>query len=203
MDRKTLESKGLTAELIEFIMSENGKDVQAEKGKTKQAVDDAIMAATAPLNNQIAELDKQNKEFQTTIQNAAGIDEKAKTEIAKIQADNKAALKKMKDEFEAETAKVKREADTKEFLSRLSRKFVTPETARAFEARINEALIDKANEGKSRADIFAALSVGDDGKERTDIYVADNGTKPPEAAGKTNPPPSKNSDPFIAGFDGS
>ena len=45
MHRKELEEKGLTKEQADFVMAENGKDVQAEQTKAKESV----AAATKPL----------------------------------------------------------------------------------------------------------------------------------------------------------
>lgn len=178
MERKELEAKGLTPEQIEFIMAENGKDIKAEQTKAKTMLTTAIAEAVKPLNDQIETLAIQAGEYQEVIKNSNGVDEEAKKQMEELQKTHTQALKEAKQSHEAELTKLRREAETREFFSSLNRKFITPETQRAFEQRVNEALSDKINEGKSRSDIFTALTKGEDGKERTDIFVPDTTAKP-------------------------
>jgi len=185
MDRHELEKKGLTKDMIDFVMAENGKDVQAEQAKAKAD----IATAVKPLNEQVAELTKQNKEFQETIKSTAGVDASAKAEIERLQKEHEAKIKEIQKAHDDKFQALKREADTKEFIRGLGKKFVTPETEKVFEDRLNAALADKAYEGKNRDDILAVLTLGADGKERTDIYAASTDTKPPAATGATGGAP--------------
>lgn len=190
MDRKALETQGLTSEQLEFVMAENGKDVQAEQAKAKQAMAEAISKAEAPLKAQLEKLTTQNGELQKAVEGSAGIDEKAKAEMANLAKEHKKAMDELAKKHEDDLAGLRREADTKEFFQTLGKKFVTPETQKAFETRINEALLDKSYEGKNRSDLLAILTLGEDGKERTDIYApaGSDTTRPPAATGDTNPP---------------
>ena len=92
----------------------------------------------------------------------------------------------------SELAKLKRETETREFFAGLGKKFITPETQKAFEQQINDALTDKAYEGRNRADILAILTKDKDGKERSDIYAAESTAKP-GATGQTGGLPASGS----------
>jgi hypothetical protein len=175
MEKKHLEEKGLNAEQIEFVLAENTKDTAK---------------ATKPLTDKIAAMEKQAGEYEEKLKGVEGLDEKAKADLDKIQKEHAAAIKKMKEDSEVEIGKMKREAETKEFFAGLGKKFVTPETAAAFEAKLNDALADKAYEGKNRKDIFDLLIKDADGKDRADIFAAT--TAPPTVTGGTNPPPGGN-----------
>lgn len=193
MERAELEKLGLTKEQIDSVMAENGKDIKAEREKAKSVMEKAVADAANPLNEQLAERDKQIEELGEKIKNSSGIDEKAKTEIAELNKAHASKLKEMQTCHETELSKLKRETETREFFSGLSRKFITPETARAFEQRMNEALTDKAYEGKNRQDILAILVKGEDGKERADIYTPEQISRPTAASG-TNPIPNGGGD---------
>jgi len=199
MQRKELEDKGLTKEQVDFVMAEHGKGVKTEQDKAKTAQDaavkEAVEAAVKPLNEQISAHSTQVKELEEKIKSSTGVDEKAKKELEELQKVHAAALKEMEGKqketikaHENELAKLKREAETREFFSGLGKKFITPETQKAFEQRVNEALADKAYEGRNRADILAILTKGDDGKERTDIYVPDTTVKPVATGGTGDVP---------------
>jgi len=194
MNRKELETKGLDKEQIEYILAENGKDIQAEKDKNKlekEKSETELLNAKKSLENEIETLKKQNEEFKEKINSASGIDEQSKKDIENLQKEHENELKKLRKEFEIESSKIKREADTKEFFKSLEKKFATPETEKAFEERLNSALEDKSNEGKNRQEIFEALIKNEKGEERADIFMIE-GTKPPEAGGATKPLPEGN-----------
>jgi len=198
MHRKDLETQGLTKEQIDFVMAEHGKALQTEQEKSKNVLAAAVADAVKPLNERLTEREAQIKELDEKIKSSSGVDEKSKAELAELAKTHAAKLKELETKHKeletahaGELAKLKREAETKEFFGGLGKRFVTPETAAAFEAKLNAALADKAYEGKNRKDIFGMLIKGEDGKDRTDIFAAgdSNMTKPPAAVGGTNPAP--------------
>ena len=188
MKRKFLEEQGFTKEQIDAIMAEHGKAVTEASAKAA----DELTKATASHQTQIAKLEKQNEEFQAAIASNAGLDAESKKKIEDMQKEHDKQLKELKNGFDNETAKLRREADTKEFLRGLGKEFANLETQNSIEARMNEALTDKAYEGKNRADILPELIKGEDGKERTDIWALPdtNKTAPPETGGSTKPIPA-------------
>jgi len=206
MERASLEKLGLTKEQVDAVMTENGKDIKAEQDKAKTAQDtavkDAVAVATKPLNETITKNAEQVKELEDKIKASGGVDEKSKKEIEELQKTHAAALKEIQDkqneaakEHEAALAKLRRENETREFFAGYGKKFITPETQKAFEQRINECLTDKAYEGRNRADILAIITKGEDGKERTDIYAPPDTTSKPPVTGDTTSPPGDGAPP--------
>ena len=110
-----LEAKELSAEQIDFIMSEHGKMLQAEQAKSKEAVEKSIKS----LNEQIAALDKQNKKYQESLNNSESLDAKAKEEIEKLQKEHNAKIKELQLASNDEIAKIRREGETKDFFCRI------------------------------------------------------------------------------------
>jgi septal ring factor EnvC (AmiA/AmiB activator) len=161
MKKDQLQALGLTDEQIESVLTANGKDVQREQ------------KAAAELNKQIETLTAQAKELSDKVAGAAGADEKFKGEIAELKAAHEKALKDAKTGYDAEVARLARENETKSFIGGLNRKFVNDMTAAHFERLLNDAVADQKNAGKNRADLFAELSKGADGKERADIFAAE------------------------------
>ena len=185
------------------IMTAHGKSIQAEQakkgGKTDEDVAKAVEAATSKLaaehkaalegaNAQISTLIGQKAELEKAIKEAPNLDEAVAKAVAEMEINHKTALKELEKSSAAELATLKRDSETADFLRSLDKKFATPETETIFRQRLNEALQDKAYEGKNRADIFAELVKGADGKERTDVFspttsvggaVGGHGTPPP------------------------
>lgn len=82
MRREFLKGLGLEKEIVDQIMEENGKDIELEKGKTKDLQVQLDMA-----NNTIKDRDKQLE----TLKNSTGDIEELKTQITKLQDENKTA----------------------------------------------------------------------------------------------------------------
>lgn len=152
MKQEFLKSLNLSDEVIAQIQAENGKDIQAEKDKTKKAQDD--MAA---LNAKISEYENKIKDFEK--QDAAGLAEKIK-ELQKVIDDRKAADdkaihdKNMSDRLDKVTGE-------KKYLNEYTRNGILSEFMSAVE--------DKANAGKSDADLFAQIT-----KDREGIFDSQN-----------------------------
>ena len=194
MDRKTLEEKGLSADQIDFVMAENGKDVQKMQKKLDEEVAKAVQKQSDEFQKQLNDAQKQIADYESQLKSVEGLDEKTKTQLEQMKKDydekaQKQAeeMKKLQEKARAELDQVRRESETKEFLNSLGKKFVTPETALVFEQKINEALLDKSNEGKNRADLFKILTSDSDGNERTDIFVSET-IAPPKVTNKVQAP---------------
>ena len=82
MERAFLKGLGLEKEVIDQIMTENGKDIELEKGKAKE-----IQSQLDTATNTIKERDKQLE----TLKNSPDNPETLKQQIAQLQADNQAA----------------------------------------------------------------------------------------------------------------
>lgn len=190
MTREELKALGLTDDQVEKVMTMKGKVVEAEQakkgGKTdedvKKAVDEALAkaqkesaSAVDGLNKQIETLTKQKADLDKIIKDAPSVDDAVKKAIEEAEKAHATALADAQKAAEEQIQGLKRDSETADFLRSLGKEFVTPETETVFRNRLNEALQDKANEGKNRADIFASLSLGADGKERTDIFKAAGG----------------------------
>ena len=144
-----------TDEQLKKIMDLNGSDVEREKGK--------LSALEKELEDKKAAFDTLNGEFETLkASNASAEDYKAKFE--KLQGDIAAKEKEEKE------AKEKAECE-ENILNRYNAVAVDKDgkqlewTHEAIKAdylhKFSEALNDKANEGKSDADIFSALTKED------------------------------------------
>lgn len=143
-----LKNLGLDEDTIAKIQAESGKDVQAEKDKTKKALDDLEKA-----NKQVADYDGKVKELEA--QDAAGLSAKV-AELQKIiderkAADDKAVREKnLNDRFDKATGERK-------YLNDFTRAGILSEFVKASE--------DKANAGKSDTDILTELV-----KDRAGIF---------------------------------
>ena len=135
-------------------------------------------------DKELADRDKQLEDLKSV--DAAGMAKK----IAELEETNKANEKTRKKEFdeaqkahELEIVKLKRSAETKEFMS--GHKFINDLTRDALMARLEEALDKPENAGKSRKELLDSLVAGDDGKPRADIFApAEN----PHKLGDGTPP---------------
>ncbi len=90
MKRKFLEDLGIEKEVIDKIMAENGKDIENAKADSE-----SIKAELAQAQNTLAERDNQLKELKT----AAGDNEALRAKIAELEAVNKEAAAKHKEEI--------------------------------------------------------------------------------------------------------
>jgi hypothetical protein len=139
-----------TDEQLKAVMDLNGADV--EKAKSK------VTALETELKEKKADFDKLNTEFEALkTANASGEDWKAKFEA--LQAENVAKEK----QAEADRiAKEKAEGIDKRFDAVVGEKKFTHSAIRAeYRRQFETALSDKANEGKSDADVFHALTKDD------------------------------------------
>jgi len=202
MKRKFLVGLGISEADADKIMEEYGKSIQAEQAKkvgktdeevkeeveaTKTALDAKHKISIDNLNKTIDTLTTQRDDYKKLVDEAPDLNDAVKEATKKMDADHKIALAEQKKTIERQVADLQRDSETVDFLRSLDKKFITPETETAFRAKLNEAVQDKSNEGKSRTDIFKTLILGADGKERTDIFA--QASSQPNGAGRQMPPP--------------
>ncbi len=186
MDTKKLQDQGLTEAQIAFVMAEYGRDVAAEQTKVKQA-EDALATITAERDTaqgQLAEVETKLKSFEGKDFDALRV---ANAQLLKD-------MEQLKADNDKELTKVKLHADTREFLG--GHKFVNAMTAAHFEREINAALEDPSNAGKSREQLFAAMTKGEGDDPMPGIFVDESapavvippvGDAPSTAATTTHP----------------
>jgi len=169
MKTEDLTAKGLTEEQVTFVMAEHGKDIKREQDKTKAAED-----ARGALQGQLTTATDALKAFE-------GIDPaNIKVELEKAQT----ALKDVEEKHAAELAKRDSRTETEKLLS--GHAFINDITRDFYVGEIEKALDDKDNKGKSRQDIFDALTKGEDGTPKAGIFA--EGTQPKFAgAAPANP----------------
>lgn len=139
-----------TDEQLKAVMDLNGADV--EKAKSK------VTALETELKEKKSDFDKLNTEFEALkTANASGEDWKAKFEA--LQAENVAKEK----QAEADRiAKERAEGFDRRFEAVVGDKKFSHDAIRAdYRAKFETALSDKANEGKSDADVFHELTKDD------------------------------------------
>lgn len=196
MTREFLEQQGVPADRIEAILKAHGVAIQAEQAKkgsgkseeeVQAAVNEALLkqktgheAAVATLNTQITTLQGQKAEVDKLLKEAPNLDEAVKEALKKQAGEHATALSEREKQSKAQIADLQRDAETVDFLRTLPNKFVTPETETVFRQKLNDALQDTANANKNRADLFAEMIKGADGKERTDIFA--QAAAPPNGA---------------------
>lgn len=152
MKRDFLEGLGVSAEAIDKIMAENGKDIEGAKSKFVDYDD-----IKAQLKNANETLEK-FKDYDQT-----------KAEVEKYKAENK----KLQEESAAKIAAMERSAKVNEFLN--DKKFVNQITREHVSKQIADALADGKHEGKSVKDIFDEIT-----KDKTDILKDDDAPTPPK-----------------------
>ena len=204
MSRDFLKGLGIEGETLEKIMAELGKTRHAEHSKEKD-IEAAVATETAKLAKehkaaidgmkaQLETLASQKAELERSVKESPDVNEAVKKAVEDAEKQHKQALAQIQKDSEAQIATLKRDSETADFLRGLEKKFATPETETIFRQRINDALQDKAFEGKNRADIFAELMKGPDGKERTDVFAqaatqtaaGGHGSAPPPAGNEMN-----------------
>ena len=159
-----LKSLGLDDEVIAKIQAESGKDVQAEKDKTKKAQDDLILA-----NGKITEYEGKIADFEK--QDAAGLARKV-ADLQKIIDDRKKAddeairNKNIGERFDKVTGE---------------RKYLNDFTRNGILAEFKAALDDKVNAGKSDSELFEALV-----KDREGVFASKNEAANIPGSGKTD-----------------
>jgi hypothetical protein len=147
---KYLEDLGVEKSVAEKIFAERSKEIEAEKAKREKV--------EADLEANKKSLESLTKEFETLkTSNASAEEYKSKYEA--IVADNEAKAR----QAEADRiAKEKAEGIDKRFDAVVGEKKFTHSAIRAeYRRQFETALSDKANEGKSDADVFHALTKDD------------------------------------------
>jgi hypothetical protein len=147
---KYLEDLGVEKSVAEKIFAERSKEIEAEKSKREKV--------EADLEANKKSLESLTKEFETLkTSNASAEEYKSKYEA--IVADNEAKAR----QAEADRiAKEKAEGIDKRFDAVVGEKKFTHSAIRAeYRRQFETALSDKANEGKSDADVFHALTKDD------------------------------------------
>jgi hypothetical protein len=147
---KYLEDLGVEKSVAEKIFAERSKEIEAEKSKREKV--------EADLESNKKSLESLTKEFETLkTSNASAEEYKSKYEA--IIADNEAKAR----QAEADRiAKEKAEGIDKRFDAVVGEKKFTHSAIRAeYRRQFETALSDKANEGKSDADVFHALTKDD------------------------------------------
>ena len=152
MKTEFLKSLGLSDEIIAQIQAESGKDVQAEKDKTKKVNDDLTAMAA-----RIGEYETKIKDFEK--QDAAGL-------AAKIEE-----LQKGIDDRKATDDKAIHDKNLSDRLDKVTgeRKYLNEFTRKGILSEFTAAVEDKANAGKSDTDLFDALT-----KDRDGIFESKN-----------------------------
>jgi hypothetical protein len=145
-----LEDLGVEKSVAEKIFAERSKEIEADKAKREKV--------EADLEANKKSLESLTKEFETLkTRNASAEEYKSKYEA--IVADNEAKAR----QAEADRiAKEKAEGIDKRFDAVVGEKKFTHSAIRAeYRRQFETALSDKANEGKSDADVFHALTKDD------------------------------------------
>jgi len=143
METKFLEGLGIDKDTIAKIMAENGKDIKREKDKADKLQTDLNAA-----NEQI-------KTLSETVKNAEGKDETITTLQNKVKEYETAEADRKKQAEEAE-----RRAGLKARFDGLKgeNQYLNEGTESWIFGEFEKALGDKANTGKSDADIYAAIT---------------------------------------------
>lgn len=170
-----LKGLGLEKDVIDEIMAENGKDIEAEKAKAKD-----IQTQLDTANNTIKERDKQLEDLKNSPDNP----EELKKQIQKLQDDNKAA----KEAHEKEIKKLKVSTALEKALS----------DAKAKNAKAVQALLDLGDDVEL-ADDGSIKGLDDKIKalKKSDAYLFDD-AKPSttiKGANPTNTNPNNPTDP--------
>ena len=168
MNREFLKNAGVPDEAIDKVMAEYGKDIQTEKDKAKQSVDDA------------ASLKKELETYKTKV-----------ADLEKASEGNE-TVKKELDDLKAKIAEEKRLADEKAADEQLTntiraalpqdKKFVNEYTEQAMIREIKAELNKAENKGKGISDIFGALT-----KDKPGIFANPNEIQPLPPMGDPKP----------------
>lgn len=151
MNRKQLEELGLTAEQVDAVMKENGKDVERERAKF------------ADYDDVKAQLEKAN----------SAIDSMKDYEEVKGQvAEYKQQAEKAQADAAAKIAALELQGKIKDFTG--NKKFVNDFTRDSINAALEKSLNDTANKGRSIEDLFKEMTDG-----KPNILVDDNAPTPP------------------------
>ncbi len=182
MERSFLKGLGLEKDIIDKIMNENGKDIEAEKSKITQ-----LQTQLDTANKTIDTANKTIKERDTqleTLKNSPDNPETLKQQIQKLQDDNKAA----KEAHEKEIKELKVSTALEKALS----------DAKAKNAKAVKALLDLGDDVELADDgTIKGLDDKIKGLKKSDAYLFDD-TKPSttiKGANPTNTNPNNPTDP--------
>lgn len=151
MTRKQLEEIGLTAEQVDAVMKENGKDVERERAKFADY--DDVKAQLEKANNTIDSM----KDY-----------EEVKNKVAEY----KQQAEKATADAAAKIATMELQGRVKDFTG--NKKFVNDFTRDSINAALEKALNETANKGRSIEELFKEMTDG-----KPNILVDDNAPKPP------------------------
>ena len=168
MKREFLKNLGIADDLIDKIMAENGKDVQAEKDKAAKVESDL-----AERDQTIETYKTQVSELQQKVGDNADIAKQLKDLQDKIAADKKAAEEKAADEALTATIKAAFPQD---------KKFVNEYTEAAMIQQIKAEMSKAENRGKGVTEIFSALT-----KDKAGIFANPNEIQPLPPMGDPKP----------------
>lgn len=178
MERKFLEDLGLEKEAVDKILDANSADI----GKAKKPGEDAAARVTE-LEAQLSDANGAIEAMKAAAPNIEAVQNEAKEWRAKAEQAEAAAAAK-----DAELAKLTSRSETERLLS--GHKFINDITRDHYVNAVETALDAPENKGKSREDIFKALTHDAEGKPNPGIFLAENPNRlqgPPPAG---NPPPS-------------
>ena len=162
MKREFLKGLELTDEQITAIMAENGKDIEATKGKLS-----TVEAELKTAKEAIANYDATIKEMESSAGNA----EAMKAELDKLKADIQAKT----EAEEKEKADAMLTDNIKQAFG--EKKFINDYTQNALISEIKQELSKPENAGKGVSDIFTVLT-----KDKEGIF-ANEATPPPGMGG--------------------
>jgi len=154
MKREFLKGLELPDEVIEKIMSENGKDIENAKSKFADYED----------------LKKNLEEANKTIVSFGDVDA-IKADVEKWKSD----FKKLQDESEAKIARMERQQKIKDFTN--GKKFVNDFTRDFINEQLENALKDENSKGKSLDDILTDLT-----KDKANIFAEEKKPQAPNVA---------------------
>lgn len=209
LTRELLKELGLDEANIEKAMAAHGQalDKVQKGGQTDEQVQAAITKALEDqqtkfntelqgVKTQLATATQGKAELEKILAEAPDLDEKVRLAVEEANNAHAETMKQEKKAFELQVKAMQRDSETVDFLRGLKdsqgnpRVFVTPETELIFRQKLNEALQVKENEGKNRADLFTTLTLGTDGRERTDIFSVATPAPNGAAGGHGGNPPT-------------
>ena len=152
MTRDFLKGLGIADDVVDKIMAENGKNIEAAKAKFADYDD----------------LKKQLETANATLEKVKDYDQ-VKADVDKWKADYQKALT----ESDQKIRKLERQGQIKDYLG--GKKFVNDLTKDALSSRLLAELEKEESKGKSLDDLFKAVTDG-----MTNIIVDDNQPQPPK-----------------------
>lgn len=160
MKRDFLKELGIADDVVDKIMAENGKDIEATKGKFADYED----------------IKQQLEAAKTTLDKFSDYDQ-TKADVEKWKADYQKAVT----EGEQRVKKLERQGLVKDYLG--GKKFVNELTKKAVADLLNAALENEESKGKSLDDLFRTATEG-----MENIIVDDKAPQPPTVPGMTGKP---------------